>query len=313
MKITLRDLLYPIPADLRARHTREQTGRVKAALDKHYHQGWRAQGTMTESTHRADLSAHMSGRLDSDRRFVIPWLAAVRPIAAAKILEIGSGTGSSTVALAEQGAIVTGIDIDEPALEVARERCAAHGVSADIQAANAATDLGRFGPQDFVIYFATVEHMTIDERLESFAQAWSLLEPGGLLAIIETPNRLWWFDQHTAQLPFFHWLPDELAFAYSRFSPRGTFNSLYRDRCDKTLEHFRRRGRGVSYHELELAIAPVEKLDVVSSLLEHFGWRRTAFRTPRSTARYKRFLRSLRPDLHPGWFDQDLDLIIRKH
>jgi 2-polyprenyl-3-methyl-5-hydroxy-6-metoxy-1,4-benzoquinol methylase len=311
MKRTLRKLLYPIPGDLRARHTRGDTGRVKLALDKHYHQGWRAKETMTESTYHADLSAHMSGRLESDRRFVIPWLAAARPIAGAKILEIGSGTGSSTVALAEQRAIVTGIDIDEPALEVARERCAAHGVSADIQAANAA-DLGRFGPQDFVIYFATVEHMTIDERLGSLAQAWSILKSGGLLAIIETPNRLWWFDHHTAQLPFFNWLPDELAFAYSRFSPRDTFNSLYRNRSDETMEHFRRRGRGASYHEFELAIAPVERLEVVSSLLEYFGWRRTLFRTPRSTARYKKFLHSLRPDLHPGWFDQDLDLIIRK-
>lgn len=312
MKRTLRKWLYPIPANLRARHTQGHPDRVKLALDRHYHQGWRAKETMIESTYRADLSAHVSGRLESDRRFVVPWLAAATPIAGAKVLEIGSGTGSSTVALAEQGAIVTGIDIDEPALEVARERCAAHGVSADLRAANAA-DLSRFGQQDFVIYFATVEHMTIDERLKSLAQAWSILKPGGLLAIIETPNRLWWFDQHTAQLPFFHWLPDELAFAYSRFSPRDTFKSLYRDRGDEAMEHFRRRGRGVSYHEFELAIAPVEKLDVVSSLLGHFGWRRTLFRTPRSTSRYKKFLRSLRPELHPGWFDQDLDLIIRKH
>jgi len=312
MKSMLRDLLYPIPADLRARHTREQSGRVKSALDKHYHQGWRAKETMTESDYRADVSAHTNGRLESDRRFSIPWLAAARPIPGARVLEIGSGTGSSTVALAEQGAIVTGIDIDEPALEVARERCAAHGVSAHLEAANAA-DLRRFGAQDFVIYFATVEHMTIDERLESFAQAWSLLKAGGLLAIVETPNRLWWFDHHTAQLPFFNWLPDELAFAYSRFSPRESFNSLYRDRRAETMDHFLRRGRGASYHEFELAIAPVEKLDVVSSLIQHFGWRRTLLRTPRSTSRYKAFLRSVRPDLHPGWFDQDLDLIIRKH
>ena len=132
-----------------------------------------------------------------------------------------------------------------------------------------------------------------------------------MLAIVETPNRLWFFDEHTSQLPFFNWLPDDLAFRYSRYSPRVAFNDLYRDLTSDALEHFLRRGRGASYHEFEIAIAPADELQVVSSLLGHFGWRKT-LRQPRAALRFKKFLREIRPDLHEGWFEKDLDLIVRK-
>lgn len=138
-----------------------------------------------------------------------------------------------------------------------------------------------------------------------------MLPKDGLLAIIETPNRLWFFDQHTSRLPFYNWLPDDLAFAYSRFSPRENFREQYREATPERMEHFLRR-RGVSYHEIDLAIAPTETLDTVSSLASYFGWRRR-LRTPRSARRYKAFLRALRPDLHEGSFDPNLDLILRKH
>ena len=100
-----------------------------------------------------------------------------------------------------KGARVTAVDIDAPALEVARERCRIHGVTVDIREANAKQLLG-FGPMDAVLYFAALEHMTQEERLQSLAEAWSILPAGGLLAIIETPNRLWFFDHHTSRLPF---------------------------------------------------------------------------------------------------------------
>ena len=34
-----------------------------------------------------------------------------------------------------------------------------------------------------------------------------MLAPGGLWAVVETPNRLHYFDDHSAKLPFHHWLP----------------------------------------------------------------------------------------------------------
>jgi S-adenosylmethionine-dependent methyltransferase len=78
------------------------------------------------------------------------------------------------------------------------------------------------------------------------------------------------------------------------------------------MSHFLRRGRGASYHEIDVAIAPTQSLDTVSSLVSYFGWRRR-IRTNRFARRYKALLRQIRPDLHEGWFDLDLDVIIRKH
>jgi hypothetical protein len=51
-----------------------------------------------------DLENHLCRRLNSDRDTIVPWLDDVRPLKGASILEIGCGTGCSTVALAEQGA-----------------------------------------------------------------------------------------------------------------------------------------------------------------------------------------------------------------
>ena len=314
MKAILRDLLYPIPPELRVRHTMLAHGgaqRVRQSLQTHFHQGWRAKENYSEALYQHDLEAHLYKRLVNDRRLVVPWLNGARGLRGLRVIEIGCGTGSSTVALAEQGARVIALDIDGAALEVAQERCRVHGVSVQFRQQNAQALLD-LGPADAVIYFAVLEHMSHAERVQSLAQAWELLPAGGLLAIIETPNRLWLFDHHTSQLPFFNWLPDDVAFAYSRFSPKEIFKDSYREASPERVEHFLRRGRGISYHEIDLAIAPTETLETVSSLSSHFGWR-LRIRTTRFTRHYKSMLRSVRPDLHEGWFDPNLDLIIRKH
>jgi SAM-dependent methyltransferase len=263
-----------------------------------------------------DLQDHLTRRLDSFRKKVIPWLDAAKPLAGARILEIGCGTGASTVALAEQGAIVTAIDIDGPSLRVARDRCAAHGVQAEIVEANgaAAKQFLQRQPHDFVIFFACLEHMTHAERISAMYDTWHALPAGALWCVIETPNRLWYFDNHTARLPFFHWLPDDLAFAYSRFSPREPFRNSYRTLSDSSMENFLRHGRGVSFHEFDLAIADAAHLDVVSSLAlwPSSGLRELRRRFKRQY-RFESALASFRPELHRGFFQPYLDLIIRKH
>jgi ubiquinone/menaquinone biosynthesis C-methylase UbiE len=268
---------------------------------------------------QADLHDHLTGRLHSFRTKVIPWLDAARPLAGARILEIGCGTGASTVALAEQGATVTALDIDAASLRVARDRCLAYNVRCELVQANgaAAEQLLKREPYDFVIFFACLEHMTHSERIQSMRDTWQALAPGALWCLIETPNRLWFFDDHTSRLPFFNWLPDELAFEYSRYSPREPFRSAYRTVSAETMESFLRHGRGVSFHEFDLAMGDTASLDVVSSLPL---WRRT--RGPlglRELARWykrpfrlERTLASFRPDIHRGFFQPYLDLIIRK-
>src|SRR5215831_3740692 len=67
-------------------------------------------GYLSTEWGQRDLTDHLYARLESDRSDVIPWLDASRCLLGATVLEIGCGTGSSTVALAEQGARVTAID-----------------------------------------------------------------------------------------------------------------------------------------------------------------------------------------------------------
>jgi S-adenosylmethionine-dependent methyltransferase len=198
-------------------------------------------------------------------------------------------------------------------MTVAKDRCRVYGVEVEFQILNAEGIARAFGPDTFdqIIFFACLEHMSVAERLTSLRAAWNILPNGGLLVVVETPNRLWYYDGHTSLLPFFHWLPDELAFSYSAFSPRESFRDLHRRRDASTGEQLLRRGRGVSFHEFDLAIRPAKDLKVLSSLSTFEGIR-GRLRTPRLDRRYSSLLRSAYPGIHEGFFDESLYLIIEK-
>jgi S-adenosylmethionine-dependent methyltransferase len=207
-----------------------------------------------------DLQAHLILRLERDRKFVIPWIDAHHKLSGTELLEIGSGTGASTLAYAEQGALVTGIDIIENSLKVAEIRCNAYGYSPQLVVGNAMHIDSLFPDKKFgiAVFHASLEHMTFQERITSLQRVWEKIENGGILVIVETPNRLWHTDSHTSLLPFFHWLPDDLAFEYAKFSSRKGFCDIYTDSKEQML-HFLRRGRGVSFHEFEIAFGDIYK------------------------------------------------------
>ena len=266
---------------------------------------------------RVDLAAHTDLRLTEFREMLIPWFDAVCGLRDSKILEIGCGTGASTLALAEQGAAVTAVDVDGASMQVAKDRLRLHGCEASFLEANA-TDVARLlagQAFDLVIFFATLEHLTHDERLAAMSGTWSMIPPGSHWAVVETPNRLWYFDNHTSHLPFYHWLPDDLALQYSRFSPRTPFNEAFAARYGDESLSFLRHGRGVSYHEFDLAMGDTRDLDVVSSLRSWLSAKNSLRRVVsrvRPTGRFTAFLRAVGPPIHPGFYERDLYLIIRK-
>ena len=267
----------------------------------------------TEEGNR-DFFDHLLDRLVDDRRRVIPWLNRIRPLEGARILEIGSGTGSSAVAFAEQGADVTGIDIDGPSLEVAQRRCELYGHrSVELVQANIVGEHPVFaGRYDLIVFFASLEHMLHEERLEGLRKAWAMLGSGGLLAVVECPNRLWFFDDHTAWLPFFHWLPDQLAAEYAGRSPRA---SLGGDGGGAGLEAFLRQGRGVSFHEFQLALGSIEATLVAGDLAFHLRRFYPAFYLQHRFSiahSYERLLRRIAPEIHPGFLHSMLNIVLRK-
>jgi len=282
--------------------------KIELSIKKNYHQGWRSEKNYTSEAYAKDLRAHLTGRLDQDRIKYIPWLNKALNLNGANILEIGCGTGSSTVALAEQGANVTGIDIDEGALKVAKDRCNIYNVEATFIFGNASEVYHDLRNQkfDLIIFYACIEHMIYSERIDCLKNYYDLLPNGAFLSIVETPNRLWYFDGHTSFLPFFHWLPDNLAFDYSKFSNRINFKEMYHEYSDELFLHFLRRGRGFSFHELEIALnIPGEKLQVVDFLRRPF--------IPFSLEiNFQKLLTKIYPKVSKGFFYPNIDIIIKK-
>lgn len=265
---------------------------------------------------RADLDAHVLGRLGHFRKTLIPWLDRTIRLDGARILEIGCGTGASTVALAEQGASVLGVDIDAPSLVVAKQRCALHGVSAAFQQADAAAALaGSLAQYDLVVFWAVLEHMTHAERLAAIRAAWEGLRPGTLMAVVDTPNRLWYFDPHTSNLPFFHWLPDEIARRYTGRCDRAIINEIYALPQDEGLLTLQRWGRGISYHDFELALdgLPPLAIESVYGPYERIRFLPKLAKWYLSVDRgFNLILRKVAPNAHPAFCEPYLDFIARK-
>jgi len=285
---------------------------LEEALRKNYFNR-QPPGYLETERGRGDLANHLTTRLEIARIQVVPWIESVRNLQDARVLEIGCGTGSSLVALAERGARVSGVDLDEGALQVARKRCSLHGVSAELHVANANRLAKLFNETrfDLIIFYASLEHMVHEERLQAIADTWAMLRPGDLWCLVETPNRLWHTDTHTGDLPFYHWLPDELALKYARFSQRTNFRECYDELTDQTRLHFSRRGRGVSFHELHVALGNHDSFEVVSyknEFLERLGW----LGKDSLSERYIALLREIAPEVHPGFLQAYLDVILRK-
>ena len=173
-------------------------------------------------------------RLDFFRNVIVPWIDSIIAIKNLNILEIGCGTGSSTLAFAEKGAKITAIDINEDYILKAKTKTAQFSSNISFYVMNASEIGSAFKTFkfDLIIFMASLEHMTIKERITSIKSAYSLLPENNFLCISGTPNRLHFLDSHTSHIPFFHWLPDNLAIEYSKYSIR----TQYRDHIEvKTI------------------------------------------------------------------------------
>jgi S-adenosylmethionine-dependent methyltransferase len=282
--------------------------KLEASIREHYHTGWRSEGNYSPAAYAADLEDHLRGRLEDDRLFHVPWFDRTVTLRDARVLEIGCGTGSATVALAEQGARVCGVDIDAGALQVARDRCALYGLPAEFIHGNAATIASVLRPRkfDLVIFFACMEHMLYEERIECLGAYLDMLPAGAFLSVVGTPNRLWYMDNHTSRLPFFHWLPDRLAFEYAKFSARANFRELYLEYSDDLFGQFLRRGRGFSFHEMEVA------WNVRAREIRVADYMRRPFLPFSMGSRFHRFLQKTHPGVSRGFFYPIIDIIIKK-
>lgn len=248
---------------------------------------------------------------------MVPWVEAAFPLSGANILEIGCGGGAATLAIAHLCAHVDAFDIDATSLALATSRATIHGLAniafgrldpdwakADRSDSFVAARTGRY---DAILLPAVLEHMTIEERLEALDALWQLLRPDGVMIVYDTPNRLYPYDMHSFRLPFFDWIPDEIAIRYAARSPRAELSRALEDAQDKSLA-LHRIGRGVSYHEFDLAIG-LQEFEVVND-----GYSALAHR--KSNTVYEGLLagslQEFAPHVPLGFSKAFLELVLRK-
>jgi SAM-dependent methyltransferase len=108
-----------------------------------------------------------------------------------RTLEIGCGTGTNAVCLAQQGFDVTAVDLVPLAIERAVERATAAGVQVDFRVANVLdpADVSRLASEPFPFVFDRgVYHALRQENLAAFLDALTRLTSGGSLYLLLAGN-----------------------------------------------------------------------------------------------------------------------------
>ncbi len=128
-----------------------------------------------------------------DKLHYLPKLVDFGGYAGRTLLEVGCGIGTDLVRFAQGGAHVTGIDLSQTAIDLARRNFDLHGVSegADLRVADAEALPFEPGAFDVVYGHGVVQYAADAPRL--IAEAHRVLKPGGE-AIFMVYNRLSWLN-----------------------------------------------------------------------------------------------------------------------
>lgn len=106
-----------------------------------------------------------------------------------RVLEIGVGLGTDFIRFARAGAVVTGVDLTEAAIELVTRRIAAEGLNADLRVADAEALPFPDGSFDLVYSWGVLHHTPDTAR--AVAEVRRLVAPGGEARIMLYSRRSW--------------------------------------------------------------------------------------------------------------------------
>jgi 2-polyprenyl-3-methyl-5-hydroxy-6-metoxy-1,4-benzoquinol methylase len=141
------------------------------------------------------------------------------------ILDFGCGCGGSTLNIYRMfsNSFVFGVELEEKFLNVANIRAKHYGFQ-NITFLNSPKPNKlphRLGEFDFIFLFGVYEHLLPNERTFLLLQIWDHLKIGGMMFLIQTPDRRFPIETHTTKLPLVNYLPNKIVlFLTNKFSKK---------------------------------------------------------------------------------------------
>ena len=149
------------------------------------------------------------------------------------VFEVGCSFGHITEYLAEQPEVaeVYSFDTDPAFAAITRAKVEEMDLRVVRDVAHFSNDATRNLPYpnaafDLVLAIGVVEHLPTHNRRAQVDEYYRVLAPGGHIAILDTPNRLFPVETHSVGLPLVQWLPPRLAYRYARAMRPGKFRAV---------------------------------------------------------------------------------------
>ena len=149
------------------------------------------------------------------------------------VLEVGASFGHMTEYLAEQPEIaeIHCFDTDPAFVDIVRAKVEEQDLRKVKDVRLLGNDQARRLPWpnarfDLVLVVGVVEHLPARNRRAQVDEYYRVLAPGGHIAILDTPNRLFPLETHSIGLPLVQWLPSRLAYAYARLARPRKFGAV---------------------------------------------------------------------------------------
>lgn len=205
-------------------------------------------------------------RFSKATNFLIPFLTSSMDTKNKIALEIGCGKGAKAIPLSKIFKEYHGFDIVKNEIDYAKNVQRQFNFKNLFFEINEAKNLRSYLSNkkfDVIVLYAIVEHLTIQEKIETLNMCWESLSDDGYLFIGEAPNRMLPIDYHSTKLSYFQQMPFELMKLYYENSPNSHWKSIMRKSIksgDFETRALYRHGLHVGFQEFDLSIMKSNEL-----------------------------------------------------